>query len=206
MGRISKKPEIRRKEFINTADQLFREKGFDQTSISDITNKMGLSHGSLFYYFQSKDELMKEVIHNRLDNSVQYLNNIADDPNKNALQKIKTILNSLINSYDNKDTVIDFFQNDDNAALHREFTKRSREIVMPLFSKIFGQGIREGLFKIEYPEETIQYLNYIIENLVENILSSRDKNEYYRKIKALEIIIAKSLGVREDSMNLLNKN
>lgn len=37
---------------------------------------------------------MKAVICNRLENSVQYLNNIADDPNKNALKKIKTILKS----------------------------------------------------------------------------------------------------------------
>ncbi len=203
MGRISKKPEVRRKEFIDTADKLFREKGFDQTSISDITDKMGLSHGSLFYYFQSKNELMKAVIYNRLDNGKQILNNIADDPNKNAIQKIKLILNSLINSYDTKDTMIDFFQNESNAALHREFTKRSRELIIPLFSQIFEQGVKEGLFRIKYPKETLEYLNYIIENLVENITSSQDKNEYHRKIKALEIIIAKSLGVPEERMKLL---
>ncbi len=33
--------------------------------------------------------------------------------------------------------------------------------------------------------------------------SSRNNNEYYRKIKALEIIIAKSIGVQEDQMKLL---
>jgi AcrR family transcriptional regulator len=203
MGRISKDPELRRKEFIETADKLFREKGFDQTSVSDITDKIGLSHGSLFYYFPSKNELMKAVIYNRLDHGMQFINNIAADPDKNALQKINAILNLLINSYDTKDTLIDFFQNDSNASLHREFTKRSRELVIPLFSKIFEQGVREGLFKIEYPKETIEYLNYIIENLVESITSSQNKNEYYRKIKALEIIIAKSLGVPEDKMKLL---
>ena len=84
-----------------------------------------------------------------------------------------------------------------------ESLRRDRELVIPLFSKIFEQGVREGLFKIEYPKETIEYLNYIIENLVESITSSQNKNEYYRKIKALEIIIAKSLGVPEDKMKLL---
>ena len=153
MGRISKDPELRRKEFIETADKLFREKGFDQTSVSDITDKIGLSHGSLFYYFPSKNELMKAVIYNRLNHGMQFLNNIADDPDKNALQKIKSIFNLLINSYDTKSTLIDFFQNDSNAALHREFTKRFRELLIPLFSKIFEQGVREGLFKIEYPKE-----------------------------------------------------
>ena len=203
MGRISKDPELRRKEFIETADKLFREKGFDRTSVSDITDKIGLSHGSLFYYFPSKNELMKAVIYNRLNHGMQFLNNIADDPDKNALQKIKSIFNLLINSYDTKSTLIDFFQNDSNAALHREFTKRFRELLIPLFSKIFEQGVMEGLFKIEYPKETIEYLNYIVENLGESITSSHNKNEYYRKIKALEIIIAKSLGVQEDKMKLL---
>ncbi|MGA2676852.1 MAG: TetR/AcrR family transcriptional regulator [Methanobacterium sp.] len=203
MGRISKDPELRKKEFIETADKLFREKGFDQTSTSDITDKIGLSHGSLFYYFPSKNELMKAVICNRLDRGFQSLNNIAADPEKNALQKINSIFNLLINPNHTKGTMIDFFQNDSNAALHREFTKRFRELFIPLFSKIFEQGVREGLFKVEYPKETIEYLNYIFENLFENVTSSKDKNEHYRKIKALEIIIAKSLGVSEDKMKLL---
>jgi hypothetical protein len=38
---------------------------------------------------------------------------------------------------------------------------------MPLFSQIFKRGVIEGLFKIEYPKETLEYLNYIIKNLVE---------------------------------------
>ncbi len=54
-----------------------------------------------------------------------------------------------------------------NAVLHKEFTKRFRELLIPLFTKIFEQGVMEGLFKIEYPKETIEYLNYIVENLGE---------------------------------------
>lgn len=202
MGRISKKPELRRREFIETADKLFREKGFEETSVSDITDKIGLSHGSLFYYFNSKNELMKAVIYNRLDHGMESLSNIIADHSKNALEKINAILNLLINSYDTKSTLIDFFNNDSNAVLHKEFTRRSRELMIPLFYQIVEQGIREGLFKIEYPKETTEYLNYIVESLVESTTSTENKNEYYRKIKALEIIIAKSLGVRENKMKL----
>jgi AcrR family transcriptional regulator len=39
MGWISKDPELRMKEFIDTADKLFREKGVNQTSVSDFISE-----------------------------------------------------------------------------------------------------------------------------------------------------------------------
>lgn len=35
------------------------EKGFDQTSVNDITDKIGMPHGSFFYYSKSRNEVMR---------------------------------------------------------------------------------------------------------------------------------------------------
>lgn len=50
------------KLILDTALELFAEKGFHQTSISDITRKAGISKGLLYNYFEGKDEVLKSIL------------------------------------------------------------------------------------------------------------------------------------------------
>ena len=79
MTRITKDPETRRKEFIKAAGELFMEKGFDQTSVNDITKKVGMSHGAFFYYFKSKNDVMKEVITDNLNYWKDFMMNLVEN-------------------------------------------------------------------------------------------------------------------------------
>ena len=46
---------------IESAWELFSEKGYDQTTINDIISKAGISKGSFYYYFRSKDTLLNTL-------------------------------------------------------------------------------------------------------------------------------------------------
>ena len=58
MTRIVKEPEERRKELIDTAEQLFIAQGYEQTSISDIVREVNVSQGAFYYYFESKEDVL----------------------------------------------------------------------------------------------------------------------------------------------------
>ena len=45
MSRITKEPEVRRQEILDTAMKLFYEKGYEKTSITDIAREMGVAPG-----------------------------------------------------------------------------------------------------------------------------------------------------------------
>ena len=49
--------EIRTK-IIETAWRLFHEKGFSETTINDIIREAGISKGTFYYYFRSKDNML----------------------------------------------------------------------------------------------------------------------------------------------------
>lgn len=72
---------------IQTVDRLIYEKGFNVMSFKDIAEACGLSKGNLYYYFKTKDELLKAVIDYRLDNMRKML--------KEWEQKIPTALERL---------------------------------------------------------------------------------------------------------------
>jgi AcrR family transcriptional regulator len=56
------KQKITREELIARAATIFRKKGFYNTSMNDIGLACGLLKGSIYHYFQSKEELMLEVL------------------------------------------------------------------------------------------------------------------------------------------------
>lgn len=60
----------RKQSVINTAHELFIEKGYQATSIQDILDESGISKGTFYNYFQSKGELLIAIfksIHNDLE-------------------------------------------------------------------------------------------------------------------------------------------
>lgn len=48
-------------QIIKTAQQLFVEKGFTETSMSDIAATVGINRPTLHYYFRTKDKMFKAV-------------------------------------------------------------------------------------------------------------------------------------------------
>jgi len=69
---MTKKFIHKQEQLFNTAAALFAEKGYHGTSISDLARAMGLQKGSLYHYFNSKEELLfrllDEYVTEALDN------------------------------------------------------------------------------------------------------------------------------------------
>lgn len=53
----------RKQHVINVAHQLFIEKGFQATSIQEILEYSGISKGTFYNYFSSKNELLLAIFH-----------------------------------------------------------------------------------------------------------------------------------------------
>jgi AcrR family transcriptional regulator len=57
----------RRAEICRTAAQIFRDRGYDATSVSDIARALGITKAGLYYYFESKEALLLEITNYGLD-------------------------------------------------------------------------------------------------------------------------------------------
>ncbi|MBL4838313.1 MAG: TetR/AcrR family transcriptional regulator [Kordiimonadaceae bacterium] len=51
-----------KRKLIVAAAQLFKTSGYDKTTVRDIANAVGITSGSIFYYFDSKEDLLEAVI------------------------------------------------------------------------------------------------------------------------------------------------
>jgi len=62
---MSPRPNVsdeRRSQILNAAEGIFTKKGFDEARMDDIADKTGLSKGTLYLYFRSKDDLIIAIL------------------------------------------------------------------------------------------------------------------------------------------------
>lgn len=52
----------REDQLLETATRLFKEKGYHNTSMQDLADALGMQKGSLYYYIESKEELLRRLL------------------------------------------------------------------------------------------------------------------------------------------------
>lgn len=67
----------RKEQILHTALHLFAEKGYENTSISMIAEKAGISKGLLYNYFTNKETLLSEVVHQGIEQIMIPIHNDA---------------------------------------------------------------------------------------------------------------------------------
>jgi TetR/AcrR family transcriptional regulator, cholesterol catabolism regulator len=70
--RVHAKSIERRQRILDAAAKALAEYGYAEAKLSDIAKDAGTHAGSLYYYFSSRDELVKEVLHSALDKMYKY--------------------------------------------------------------------------------------------------------------------------------------
>lgn len=90
----------KRKKLIDVATSLFLQKGYDATSVQDIANECQISKGSFYNYFQSKEDLVLEIIrqsHRERWEKVTQLPTRPEQSHKDRfIEQLKAHLNHII--------------------------------------------------------------------------------------------------------------
>ncbi len=56
-----------RQEILRTSARLFQQRGYDATSMNDVAAALKLSKGGLYHHFQSKDEILFEIMNHAME-------------------------------------------------------------------------------------------------------------------------------------------
>ena len=72
--RVVKKPEERKAEMVAAASKLFAQQGFVKTSVAEIVSAVDVAKGLFYYYFTTKDDMVKAVV----EGYCSYMGAIAD--------------------------------------------------------------------------------------------------------------------------------
>lgn len=153
--RKEKEKEFKQQYIIESAMKLFGEKGFENTTMSDIAEAAGFAKGTLYLYFENKDDLLIAVKGEILESFLKNLTEITDRE-ISALDKMREIQASYINLHFNQLLKLGLMeitancQNLPRMLQKHEFMFAIKKRVARFtecFAKIIQQGQSEGTFK-----------------------------------------------------------
>lgn len=203
--RIAKEGEVRKQELLDAALQLFCEKGYDRTSVNDILDAVGVSKGAFYYYFESKEQVLDAIAMQETERIVAITRRIAADPTLTAIQKYSANLTA-VQQYraanaDQRYSIHSVLGRDENAKLARRVSEATLALSLPVFQTMIVQGVREGSFQTDYPEETAELI--IRMGMVVNAKLAQLRQEqappavWLRTLTFYEEALERLLGIRE---------
>lgn len=128
---------------------LFDKKGFTVTSIQDIVESIGVTKGTFYYYFSSKEELLMEIHLRYINDLLSNQEKILSDENKSFKEKLFDIVHlSILDIKKQGASAKVFFRE------MRHLSKESLEKINPKrdtyrfnIEKLLSEGIENGEFR-----------------------------------------------------------
>lgn len=149
-----------RKKIYESADQLFKKFGFNNVSVDSIVEMAGVSKGSFYVHFDSKNSLIAALISDFVDgldlDYKSYLDTfpkgtVASDMLVLLVGKIADVITSTI-GYDHMKIV---YEVQLNKTINTDAILGYNRKIYQMFNNIITLGIQQGEFKTQIPVDTI---------------------------------------------------
>lgn len=195
--RITKDPEERREEIIRVAWNIFTAKGYGATRVSDIVQAVGVSQGTFYYYFNSKEEIIDSIVDSYISEIIQKVSPIVEDSELGALKKLERMadIQLAINMVKNRN--IHMIQ---GADIHERIIGQLVYRYVPLQEKVFRQGIQEGVFTKVTADEVRDLLEIFVvaaSVIFDPGIFKWTSDEHNRRIESIIGFMERSFGVAE---------
>lgn len=186
-ARISKEPEVRRQEILDTAMEVFMEKGYEAATMRDIAAAMQVVPGLCYRYFESKQVLYDTVIQQYVCDITAPMIRILEEQEE-SIEEFLDKLERLFLSTDGKEKYHHFFHKKENHNLQMLMSVRLCETLEPYMESKLQRMNEKGLTKVDNIALTASYLLFGAVPVLEN-----DELTSQVKASGLRILIEKIL-------------
>lgn len=140
-GPRSRKGAQTRARLLAAAKEIFEENGFLEARISDIAERAGLSHGSFYHYFDSKEEVFREVAAAVEDQLSAPLGSVILDPASDATpqERIREAMRLHLESYRKEARIMGVIE---QVSRYDEHVRTARNEHMAKYRRQVAESIR----------------------------------------------------------------
>jgi AcrR family transcriptional regulator len=121
-----------RQEILRTAARLFQQRGYDATSMNDVAAALKLSKGGLYHHFQSKDEILFEIMTHAMEITEERVLNpvrAIGDPEERLRALIRLHIGVVLSPRDREITVMLHENHPLPPALRKRINARKKEYI-----------------------------------------------------------------------------
>jgi len=159
----------KKEQIINKALELFGSKGYDSTSIRELSQEAGINVAMINYYFGSKEKLFEEMVAHKAEYMKVKLQELLDSKELSPIEKVNKVVEEYVTRIFSKPIV--------HRIIHREMLLNVRpemhRVIISIFStngaifkKIIEEGIRKKEFRKVDPELTLASITGTINQVI----------------------------------------
>lgn len=173
--RISKEPEVRKREIADNAIRIFCEKGYEATSMKDIAKAVNVVPGLCYNYFKSKYELYEYAIDLYAEECILPYIEILQGEEETLDRYYEKIVSAFI-SYDGNEKYHDFFHSDGNQLFHKQLEIVINYKIQPYIEDLIVRLNKKGQLSVEDPNSVSKFIVYGQSPIInDDSLTSSDK-------------------------------
>jgi len=196
LSRREREKAKHKKEILSAALKLFSDKGFHNVSMQDIANRSEFGVGTLYKFFESKEDLFEELIDNTGQQVLNEFMGILDGPGSEA-ERLTIFFRSIAQFRQQHEEVIKLYVSAFGVQGSRisKFRDRSKihEKLNSSVAKLIKEGIDKGLFRAVDPEITSKAINSTIETIIFDIAESTEQPQVVERFKKVEQLFLEGL-------------
>ncbi|NJD52165.1 MAG: TetR/AcrR family transcriptional regulator [Candidatus Methanoperedens sp.] len=189
MNRRDRKKLQVQKSIVDIALKLFIEKGIEKTTVAEIMEKADFGIGTFYNYFQSKEDILKYVLAQKIDEAKKLLEELNQSP-VNPSQKITQILLLLGTIYE------------DNQQLFKLYSDQLLSSTQPLHGpefkniliSVIQEGQENGEFKATIPVEIVIEM---FMGLIQSAMASRSQIPFLENLKYKLVLFLEGLAEKK---------
>jgi AcrR family transcriptional regulator len=202
MKRIVKNPIARRAEIIKAARKLFLAKEYGKTTLQDVMDNLGIAKGTIYHYFDSKEDLLEAVVIDMVDTRLNEIEAKLKNVKGNALKRIEKLV-EFSNMAKDHPELLDQLHRPTNAGMHIRILVETLTKLAPIYEKLIQQGCDEGIFYTEHPRECAELILSSVQFLTDTGIYSWTQEDLKRRIKAFPDLIEQQLKAAPGSFKFL---
>lgn len=197
----NKYPEITESRILETSMQLFIKKGYEQTTLQDVADAMGMTRGAIYHHFKNKEQMVDAVTAYMFSKAVP-IQKIKEDMSISALEKIRKIVLCSISDEDQINIFIALSKTFiDNPKLVAAWLDNVKDDAVKTSLDLIEEGRGDGSVKVEHPQMAAELLSILFNVwLSPMIFLDTQENFKIRLSCAVEILNNIGLPIVDDEL------
>ena len=196
MERKKGKKNQKRKKILDKAWELFRKNGYEETKVEDITRELGVSKGSFYTYFKTKDEVLYEILERIKKENEERINkiNVNQEPSKILEDYVISKMNYIVKLLNNM-KISSINRNLSNSKL-KNFFEELRKVSIEFIKK----NIVEKFNKINGNKYNLEIISEFVYLAIEEFLYNEFVLKNFKNLESSDLINIENTDKFENSL------
>lgn len=174
---------MRKEAIMKTAEKLFFEMGYAETSIQDILDALSISKGGFYHYFDSKNALLEEICRERSARDIERIRAELFSGKFSPVQKLNLLLGAL-HLFNREDArfvamVLKVSYVDGDVHFRDQMRTYMQDNLRMMVDEVLREGMADGSFFTRNPGQLgriLLMLGYDVNDEVCRILAAEHEN------------------------------